>query len=601
TRSLAKRTCSAPPRSEACSASSSVAPSRCCHQVASVQCAEPVTGSSGMPTAGAKTRLTMALSRSPRAVTITARTGSSASAVKSGRTPRTSSAESSSASRSVRPRHTWRMVTPGRPAVSSEGASAGVVGSAGKSSSIIPSARAVQVRIPLRVVNRWLPPSTCAAARVACPHRSTSVVGVNQRSGLGSVPATEVSTKAVSECLSSAATDCIHSGSAGASSSTTPAGLPWNGASVKASTTYARTAALYRGGHPVLSGAAEHRCPMRTIVRRGRSSRAAGRGGRTSAAGGRGRPAPGVESKPDCCGRWWRTGSGQGNAAFAQPRQRVDLLAAGVPDLEVQVGSGGETAVSHGGDLVARFHGSALVDEDGVDVAVDADRAVFVLHPHPQAETAGRSGLDHHPVGDRVDRRALGVGDVDSVVDGSPAAAEAGGEVALGRFDELRPHGLGQGGRALFGDAGALGELLRLFAGVGDLGHRQHFGGGCLGFGVGLVGFGGGTAEGRAGVPRVEVVVVGGGVPFAGRQGLAGRREGTGRNGGHGHSATPRRRGHPGFLRLLGSLRGIRGRLFAAGGAVSSQCLPFRLGESDHAPGRGPAAGRGTGQIVIRP
>ncbi|PFG99479.1 hypothetical protein A8924_7024 [Saccharopolyspora erythraea NRRL 2338] len=45
---------------------------------------------------------------------------------------------------------------------------------------------------------------------------------------------------------------------------------------------------------------------------------------------------------------------------------------------------------------------------------------------------------------------------------------------------------------------------------------------------------------------------------------------------------------------------GNGGVLFAAGGAVSSQCLPFRLGEPEHAGRTGFRAGRGTG-VVIRP
>src|SRR5690606_41079862 len=49
-------------------------------------------------------------------------------------------------------------------------------------------------------------------------------------------------------------------------------------------------------------------------------------------------------------------------------------------------------------------------------VAVDGDRAVVVLDAHPVAEPAGRACLDHGAVGDRVDRRAERVGDVDAAV-----------------------------------------------------------------------------------------------------------------------------------------------------------------------------------------
>ena len=77
--------------------------------------------------------------------------------------------------------------------------------------------------------------STCAVASVACPQRSTSTRGVNQRNGSWSA-ASSTTTKAVSERFISAATASIHASSRGASSTHTAAGLPRNGCSVKAST-----------------------------------------------------------------------------------------------------------------------------------------------------------------------------------------------------------------------------------------------------------------------------------------------------------------------------------------------------------------------------
>ena len=71
---------------------------------------------------------------------------------------------------------------------------------------------------------------TWAAASVACPHRSTSTVGVNQRSPKRARPARPGTTKAVSERFISAASACIQASSAGASSRQTAAGLPENGA-----------------------------------------------------------------------------------------------------------------------------------------------------------------------------------------------------------------------------------------------------------------------------------------------------------------------------------------------------------------------------------
>ena len=75
-----------PPRAEACSPTSSARPSRSAQNGASAQCAEPVTGSSSMPTPGAKKRLTQSMpSRSPGAVTMTPRASTAARARDVGR------------------------------------------------------------------------------------------------------------------------------------------------------------------------------------------------------------------------------------------------------------------------------------------------------------------------------------------------------------------------------------------------------------------------------------------------------------------------------------------------------------------------------------
>src|SRR5262249_42240045 len=74
---------------------------------------------------------------------------------------------------------------------------------------------------------------TCAEASVACPQRSTSTVGVNQRR-FQSEPAR--SRNAVSARFISAAMPCRHASSRGAESRQTAAGLPAKGRSVNAST-----------------------------------------------------------------------------------------------------------------------------------------------------------------------------------------------------------------------------------------------------------------------------------------------------------------------------------------------------------------------------
>ena len=69
-------------------------------------------------------------------------------------------------------------------------------------------------------------------ANVACPHKSTSTVGVNQRSAYASPSRTK---KAVSARLFSAAIACMVASGSQRSSGQTAAGLPLNNSPVKAS------------------------------------------------------------------------------------------------------------------------------------------------------------------------------------------------------------------------------------------------------------------------------------------------------------------------------------------------------------------------------
>src|SRR5919202_648081 len=75
----------------------------------------------------------------------------------------------------------------------------------------------------------------CAAASVAWPQRRVSRTGVNHRRD--QTPSSRRRKNDVSERFSSDATACIQARSCSASSTRTPAGLPANGRSVKASTT----------------------------------------------------------------------------------------------------------------------------------------------------------------------------------------------------------------------------------------------------------------------------------------------------------------------------------------------------------------------------
>src|SRR5215475_2648923 len=88
--------------------------------------------------------------------------------------------------------------------------------------------------------------SAWVVARVACPQRSLSTAGVNQRSAQS--PSAIGRANAVSEACTSAATCRIHvsSGQAAPSSRQTPAGLPANGRSVNASMIRMRMASTLR-------------------------------------------------------------------------------------------------------------------------------------------------------------------------------------------------------------------------------------------------------------------------------------------------------------------------------------------------------------------
>src|SRR4051812_38869177 len=165
------------------------------------------------------------------------------------------------------------------------------------------------------------------------------------------------------------------------------------------------------------------------------------------------------------------------DAARGEPRRRVQLLAAGVPDLEVQVRAGGVAAVAHPGDLLAGLDRLALFHREAVHVAVHADRAVGVLDAYPESEAAGRAGLDHDTVGDRADRRADPVRDVHAVVSRAPPLAEAGGEGAVRGLDELAERVLLlQAGGTGLGDPGGLGHLLGLDRAIGGPGHGEDVG-----------------------------------------------------------------------------------------------------------------------------
>src|SRR5690606_20407007 len=87
------------------------------------------------------------------------------------------------------------------------------------------------------------------------------------------------------------------------------------------------------------------------------------------------------------------------DAAIAQPRVGVDLGSFGVPDLEVQVRSGGPALVADGGDLLAGVDTLTRRDLVGAHVTVDGGGAVVVEDADPLAEAGSRSGVEDRAVG----------------------------------------------------------------------------------------------------------------------------------------------------------------------------------------------------------
>jgi hypothetical protein len=110
-----------------------------------------------------------------------------------------------------------------------------------------------------------------------------------------------------------------------------------------------------------------------------------------------------------------------------EPGEWIDLDVARQPYLVVQVRAGGLTSVAYRCDDVAGANRLADCDENVVDVSVDTDRAVVLLHAYPQP------GMHR-----------------------SPAHTEGGAQQAENRYEGLRPKGLG-----LRGAPGSLGGECR--------------------------------------------------------------------------------------------------------------------------------------------
>src|SRR5690606_38105402 len=130
-------------------------------------------------------------------------------------------------------------------------------------------------------------------------------------------------------------------------------------------------------------------------------------------------------------------GAGDLETLLGKPENGVDLLSVDL-DLEVQVRPGGEAERAHAGDLLAGHHTVALVDVQGLHVAVGGQHPVIGQDADPVAEPLRGAGVDDGAVGGGEDRGADGVGDVDATVETAPAHREGGGERAGRRGHDLR-------------------------------------------------------------------------------------------------------------------------------------------------------------------
>src|SRR3712207_5389360 len=111
--------------------------------------------------------------------------------------------------------------------------------------------------------------------------------------------------------------------------------------------------------------------------------------------------------------------------------------------------AGGLALVADLGDLVAGRDDVAGRDVVVAHVAVDVDVAVRVLDVDGVAVARRAAGPDDDAVGGGHDRRAQRGGDVQAVVHGSPAHAEAGGDRAAGRQGGLGLAGGARGGQTV--------------------------------------------------------------------------------------------------------------------------------------------------------
>ena len=99
------------------------------------------------------------------------------------------------------------------------------------------------------------------------------------------------------------------------------------------------------------------------------------------------------------------------------------------------MGSGGEALASHVCDVLSSLNGFSFFDMVFVLVTVERDGSIFMFNANPVPVSAYGARVNDYAVLSSINRGSLGVGDVHSIMEGSPSHFEAGGEGAGGGGD----------------------------------------------------------------------------------------------------------------------------------------------------------------------
>ena len=111
-----------------------------------------------------------------------------------------------------------------------------------------------------------------------------------------------------------------------------------------------------------------------------------------------------------------------------EPRHRVDPLASGVLYAEVQVGTGGVSAVAHGSDYLTGADLLSDADIVLVIMAILQQFAVIGSDADPDAISCGGASGFHNAAFSGVERRSNGRTEVGAVMETAPPRTEPRGD-----------------------------------------------------------------------------------------------------------------------------------------------------------------------------